>query len=55
MERAGICSLTGNLNIVCHCLFPKLLLYLHKLEGVLILRGLHSLSTGIGGVGRSAL
>lgn len=54
-ERAGLCSLPGNLDIVCHCLFPKLYLYLHKLEGVLIFRGLHSLSTDITDVGRSML
>lgn len=55
MERAGLCRLTGNLDIVCHWLFPKLLLYLHKLEGVLIWGGLHSPLTGIAGVGRSML
>jgi len=40
---------------MCHWLFPKLLLYLHKLEGVLLFRELHSLLTGVAGVGRSVL
>lgn len=52
---AGLCSPTGNLDIVCHCLVPKLLLCSGKLEGVLIFKELHSLWSGAAGLGRSGL
>lgn len=47
VEPAQLCSGTGNLDIVCHWLFPKLLMYLRKFEGVLIFGELHPLSTEV--------